>query len=83
MFVARHRVRRAGAFRTEACSERAGRLTLGCSRRGPLRSCLPSCAIMASRATRLNPGPLDGSGEACNIQNDILCYVFTGRLAGY
>jgi hypothetical protein len=34
------------------------RLTLGCSRRGPLRSCPPSCAIMASRATRLNPGPL-------------------------
>jgi hypothetical protein len=34
------------------------RLTLGCSRRGPLLYRLPSCAIMASRATRLNPGPL-------------------------
>ena len=30
----------------------------------PLRFCAPSCAIMASRATRLNPGPL---GDATNM----------------
>lgn len=32
----------------------AGGLTPGCSRRGPLRSRSPSCAIMASRSARLN-----------------------------
>jgi hypothetical protein len=31
-------------------------LTSGCSRHGPLRSCLPSCATMSSRAVRLNHG---------------------------
>ena len=36
----------------------ARRVTLGCSRRGPLRYCLPSCVIIASRPTRLNPWPL-------------------------
>ena len=46
----------------------AGRITPGCSRRGPLPSCLPSCAIMASRAARLNPGPFyesDRQGQRC------------------
>ena len=34
------------------------RPTLGCSRRGPLRYCLPPYSVIASRSTRLNPRPL-------------------------
>lgn len=42
--------------RTKSLS--TGRLTLGCSRRDPLRSCLPDCDIIASRTARLNPWSL-------------------------
>ena len=47
-------------FVTARCTSKLNsrRLTLGCSRRGPQRSCLPRCAIIASRSTRLNPWPL-------------------------
>ena len=52
------------------------RPTLGCSRRGPLRFCLPSCAIMASRAARLNPGPLGAQGM------DRIVVMFFALVAG-
>jgi hypothetical protein len=42
----------------------------GCSRRGPLLYCSASCAIMASRATRLNPGPLDDTTHMFEQSDD-------------
>ena len=48
-----------------------GVLTLGCSRHGPLRLCHLNCDIIASRTTRLNPGPLDGPKPSLAIRRRI------------